>query len=144
VNVNVNALVPGTFTVSATTASVSSPGESASSTVTVATTTGYVGTVTITCALTSSPAGAQYLPTCSDGASPVSLPSGTTSGTTTVTLNTTAATSGELIYPKMGGKGGGWAGAGGGAVLALLMFFGIPARRRNWRAMLGMVILLAA
>jgi trimeric autotransporter adhesin len=144
VNVNVNALVPGTFNVSATTASVSSPGESANSTVTVATSTGYAGTVTITCALTSSPAGAQFAPTCSGGASPISLSSGTTSGTTTVTLNTTAATSGELVYPRVGGKGRGWAGAGGGAVLALLLFFGIPARRRSWRAMLGMVMLLAA
>ena len=142
VNVNVNALVPGSFTVTATTASVSSPGDSASSTVTVATTTGYVGTVTITCALTSSPAGAQYPPTCSGGATTVSLSAGTTTGTTTVTVNTTAATSGTLIYPKMGGRG--WAGAGGGAVLALLVFFGIPARRRSWRAMLGMVVLLAA
>jgi hypothetical protein len=38
---------------------------------------------------------------------------------------------------------GGWAGAEGGAVLALLVFFGIPARRRGWRAMLGAFILLA-
>ena len=35
-------------------------------------------------------------------------------------------------------------GAGGGALLAMLVFFGIPARRRSWRAMLGMVMLLAA
>jgi hypothetical protein len=38
---------------------------------------------------------------------------------------------------------GGWAEAGSGAVLALLVFFGIPARRRGWRAMLGAFILLA-
>jgi hypothetical protein len=38
---------------------------------------------------------------------------------------------------------GGWAGAGGGAVLALLAFFGIPARRRSWRSMLGMLALFA-
>ena len=46
----------------------------------------------------------------------------------------------------MGGKlpGKGWMGAGGGAVLALLVFFGIPARRRSWRQMLGVVMLLAA
>jgi hypothetical protein len=42
---------------------------------------------------------------------------------------------------KMPGIGG-WAEAGGGAVLALLVFFGIPARRRAWRAMLGAFVLL--
>jgi hypothetical protein len=38
---------------------------------------------------------------------------------------------------------GGWAEAGSGAVLALLVFFGIPARRRGWRAILGAFVLLA-
>jgi hypothetical protein len=33
---------------------------------------------------------------------------------------------------------------GGGAALALLVFLGIPARRRNWSAMLGLVLLLVA
>jgi hypothetical protein len=32
----------------------------------------------------------------------------------------------------------------GGAVLALLIFFGIPARRRAWRSMAGAVVLLVA
>jgi hypothetical protein len=35
-------------------------------------------------------------------------------------------------------------GAGGGVVLALLLFLGIPARRRSWRAMLGMLVAMAA
>jgi hypothetical protein len=34
--------------------------------------------------------------------------------------------------------------AGGGAVLACVLLFGIPARRRSWRTMLGMMALLAA
>jgi hypothetical protein len=38
---------------------------------------------------------------------------------------------------------GGWAEAGSGAALALLVFFGIPARRRGWRAMLGALVLLS-
>jgi hypothetical protein len=38
---------------------------------------------------------------------------------------------------------GGWNAAEGGAILALLMFFGIPARRRGWRAMVGAIVLLA-
>jgi hypothetical protein len=40
--------------------------------------------------------------------------------------------------------GKGWLGAGSGAVLALLIFFGIPARRRSWRSMLGVLIAFAA
>jgi hypothetical protein len=34
-------------------------------------------------------------------------------------------------------------GTGSGFVLALLVFLGIPARRRSWRAMLGAMILMA-
>jgi hypothetical protein len=33
---------------------------------------------------------------------------------------------------------------GGGAVLALLVFFGIPARRRSWRSMLSAFLVMAA
>jgi len=62
-------------------------------------------------------------------------------GTATATVLTTAATA-ELVYPKIHGKGRGWAGAGGGAVLAFLVFLGIPARRRSWRSMLGILVLM--
>lgn len=33
---------------------------------------------------------------------------------------------------------------GAGAVLALLIFFGIPARRRSWRSMLSAFLVMAA
>jgi hypothetical protein len=56
---------------------------------------------------------------------------------------TTAATS-ALAFPKLPGKGRGWEGAGGGAVLAFLLFLGIPARRRGWRSMLGILVVMAA
>jgi hypothetical protein len=56
----------------------------------------------------------------------------------------TSAPIAELTLPKTNGHGRGWAGAGGGAVLALLMFFGIPARRRSWRSMVGMIVLMVA
>jgi len=46
-----------------------------------------------------------------------------------------------LVYPKLG-SGKGWAGAGGGAVLAFILFLGIPARRRSWRTMVGMMVLM--
>jgi hypothetical protein len=42
------------------------------------------------------------------------------------------------------GSGRGWLGAGSGAVLAVLIFFGIPVRRRSWRSMLGIIVAMAA
>jgi hypothetical protein len=60
----------------------------------------------------------------------------------TFTIGTTAA-SAQLIHPRaINGKG--WLGAGGGAVLAFLVFFGVPARRRSWRALLGVLVILVA
>jgi hypothetical protein len=44
------------------------------------------------------------------------------------------------VYPNVRGKG--WIGAGGGAVLAFLVFIGIPAQRRSWRQMLGVLVLM--
>jgi hypothetical protein len=121
-------------------ASISSPGGSTSVPITVTATYGYTGTATlITCNLIGYSPGDQDLPTCS-------ITSGTNvaiGGTAMVTVNTTAATS-TLVYPKLPGKGRGWEGAGGGAVLAFLLFLGIPARRRGWRSMLGILVVMAA
>jgi hypothetical protein len=71
------------------------------------------------------------------------MSSGSASGTAIATVYTTAA-SAALAYPNLPGKGSGWAGAGGGAVLAFLIFLGIPARRRSWRSMLGILIVMVA
>jgi hypothetical protein len=136
----------GTFTLSASTPVAVAPGSTTTSTVTISTTSTplYSGTVSTTCGLTSFPTGATDLPSCTVGStnSTVTLGSGTPSGTITYTIGTTAATS-ALLQPKPG-RGHGWAGAGGGAVLAFLVFLGIPARRRSWRSMLGLVVLMAA
>jgi hypothetical protein len=111
------------------------------SAITITPTGGFTGTVALTAALTSSPAGAQYPPTFSVGStSPVSI-NGTTAGTATLTISTTAATSAALALPKRPGVP--WYVAGG-ATLAGLLLLGIPARRRNWRTMLGMIALLVA
>ena len=59
-----------------------------------------------------------------------------------MTITTTAATA-DLVVPKLG-NGKGWLGAGGGAILALLVFFGIPARRRSWRSMLSILVAMVA
>jgi hypothetical protein len=127
------------FTLAASTAAaISTPGGTSTSTITVSSATDYAGTVALACALTGYTQGDVYLPTCSVPSTAVAVGS-----TATATVSTTASTS-ELVYPKVRGKRDGWLGAGGGAVLAFLVFMGIPARRRSWRAMLGMLVLLAA
>jgi len=130
------------YAVSAAAAASVSPGGSTTSTVTISSATGYAGTVTVTCALTNSPAGASDLPGCAAklGSATVTLSSTTATGAATVTVTTMAATTGALRLP---GNGKGLAGAGS-AVLAILVLFGIPARRRAWRAMLGVLALMAA
>jgi hypothetical protein len=134
------------YSVSATAVTISSPGATTNntSTITVSSVSSlYSGTVTVSCELTSSPPGANYPPTCSfQNGSTITLSAGVpTPPSVTATANTTAASS-ELVYPKV--NGGGWAGAGGGAILALLVFLGIPARRRSWRQMLGVLLVMAA
>jgi len=128
-----------TFTLAAATPASIAPGSTATSTVTVSAVAGYSGTVTLTCQ-----EEADASPTTGDGAQ-CSIPATSVAmgGTATATVTTTAPVA-ALHYPDVHGNGRGWEGAGGGAVLALLAFFGIPARRRSWRAMLGMVMLLAA
>ncbi|MGA8741810.1 MAG: S53 family peptidase [Terracidiphilus sp.] len=118
-----------------------SPGSSATSTITLNSTTAYTGTVTLTCALTASPAGASDLPTCApaSGGGSITATAGTAGGTGSVTVSTTAATTSAMKRPRVGG----WAETESGIVLALLVFFGIPARRRGWRATLGAFVLLA-
>ena len=134
-------VIPSVYTVAASTPAAISPGGSASSTVTVSTTTAYAGTVTLNCALTTSPTGAANLPGCSlaSGGSTVTLNSATTSATATISITTTAGTA-RLERPAIGG----WPKIGGGAILAFLAFFGIPGLRRSRRALFGALVLLLA
>jgi len=117
------------------------PGASGTSTVTVSSTTDFEGTVTLSCAVTSSPADATNLPSCAANKA-VKLDSNKTNETTTVTVDTTSNSSAQMIPQPGNGKG--WSGAGQGAVLALLVFLGIPARRRKWQAMLCVLIMVVA
>jgi hypothetical protein len=112
------------------------------SAVTITPASGFTGSVALTSAVTSSPSGAQSLPTLSfDATTPVSI-TGAAAGNATLTIATTAASSpcsASLASPNRAP----WY-AGGSAVLACLLLFGVPARRRSWRTMLGMVFLLAS
>ena len=125
-----------TFTVGGTAVTIATPGATTGNTSTISVTpqAGFTGTVALTCAFTTN--ASTDPATCS--LSPASLTnfSGTTAQTSTLTISTTAATTSlnqtrKLFWPSAGG-----------AALALLMLFGIPARRRSWRAMLGAIALL--
>lgn len=109
------------------------------STITVTPVSSFTGTVSLSCAI--SPTAASKPATCS--LSPASVAISGAAQTSTLTVSTTAATtcSSALVHPKLPGES--WYAAGG-ATLACLLLFGIPARRRSWRTMLGMLALLAA
>ncbi len=135
----------GTFTLGAITSPASvPPGNTAQVMATVSSTDGYAGTVSFNCTLTNPPAGAVNLPSCSAGGT-VSLSNVATSGSVTLYVDTTA----PMLAPAGGaklaqtGSGSGLFRAGG-ALLALLVFFGIPGRRRGWKIMLGMLVLLVS
>ena len=140
--VTVTTAVNPSFAITGTSVTVS-PGATTGNTSTISLTPagGFTGSVALTAAITSSPSGAQYLPTLSFGStSPVSI-AGTTAGTATLTINTTAPTSATLVHPKVPGVP--WY-AVGGATLACILWLGIPATRRRWQTMLGMLAIVVA
>jgi subtilase family serine protease len=128
------------YALTSTTPAAVTRGSAATSTITVTGTNGYTGMVALTCVLKAYPVGAGDLPTCSGGT--VTLSSTTTSATATVTVTTTAATA-SLVRPDFGRNTTSLAGLGVTA-LALLALCGIPAQRRRWRSLLGMLALLVA
>ena len=140
-------LTPGTPSSSSVT-----PGQSATVTVTAAPTAGYTGTLTLTCAQTKTTASGGDGTSCtSSGNGQINL--GTCSGAScsvTFTIGTYAPVTADLVRPNLPGGGnrgpGGreLLGAGSGAILAVLVFFGIPARRRSWRSMLSVLAVMVA
>jgi trimeric autotransporter adhesin len=64
---------------------------------------------------------------------------GVTAGVATITIPTTAPTTSSLAPNQRNGVRG-WL-AGSGAALACILLFTIPARRRTWRGMIGLVVL---
>ena len=142
-----------TFTLTPGSPSSSSvtPGQSATVTVTAAAVAGYSGTVTLSCAQTNTTATGSDGTTCTGGGnSQINL--STCSGSScsvTFTIGTYAPIVAALDRPRLPGGnkspgGSGWLGAGSGAILALLVFLGIPARRRSWRNMLSVLVAIVA
>jgi hypothetical protein len=141
-SVTVTTAVNPSLTIGGTAVSVT-PGTTTSntSTITVTPSGGFTGNVALSADVTSSPTGAQYPPTLSFGSTtPVNI-SGTNPGTATLFIATTAATSAAVVHPNRPGVP--WYAAGG-ATMACILLYGIPARRRRWQTMLGMLALFAA
>lgn len=112
-----------------------------STTITVTPGGGFTGSVTLTAAVTQSPAGATDLPVPGFGTtSPVSI-TGTGSASGTLTVATTAPGSGALEVPKRPGSRG--YERGGIALAGLLLLVVIPGRRTGFR-LLRLLVCLAA
>jgi trimeric autotransporter adhesin len=135
--VTVNPAPNPVFSISGTAITLA-PGAKTSNTssITVTPSGGFTGSVTMTAAITSSPSGAQDSPALSFGATtPVSI-TGTSAGTATLTITTTAPSTSASVRPRLPGIP--WY-VEGGAALACMLLFGVPARRRRWQSMLGML-----
>ena len=124
-SVSLTVSAPG-FTISAPALAPASiaAGASSTSTITVAPTGGFTGTVALTCAVTG---GGTPAPTCGFSLSSVA----NASGTSTLTVSTTAShsISGALTSPSPG-RGAGWLAASSGALFAGIFLLGGPRRRR--------------
>jgi hypothetical protein len=131
-----SALTP-TFALGSAGAISVSPGSTTENTsaITLTPSNGFSSTVSLNCSV-ASPSGATDAATCALSSSSVAL-SGTASQNATLTITTTAATSLnaplKLFWP-----------ATGGTVLAALLFFLVPRRRRNWPLMVALLAIFVA
>lgn len=111
------------------------------STITVTPASGFTGIVTLTAAITASPAGAQYPPTLNFGTNTVTI-SGTSAGVATLTIYTTAPSKPAPI--PLARKGFPFVASGSATAVCIVLLW-IPAlRRRGWRSTLGCVVLFFA
>jgi pseudomonalisin len=108
------------------------------STITVTPTGNFTGIVTLTAAITTTPAGAKYLPVVSFGSTNSVNISSTSSESVSLTVTTTASTSAEMQPHPVGLP---WY-VSGGATLGCLLLFGLPNRRQRWHSLVGMLMLL--
>jgi len=147
--ITVSVGVPG-ITVSSNTGTINIPaaGQSGTQIITVSATNGFAGTVTLSCAVTSSPSGAVSLPTCSFGmpgqnfTAPniIALSSTNTSGNATMTVATTAA-KGIVLRPANRTQSPNWYLVSEvGAFFACLFLLEISVQKRRSFVMLAMLL----
>jgi hypothetical protein len=134
------ALTIGGFVLASTAATVASPGQAETSTITI-TPTNYSGTVGLGCVIVSQPSGANGVnnPNCMVTPNTATISSSTPT-TVTANITTTAPAMAALTRPKTNR----WSMAADGAALACILLFGIPARRRGWRSIIGLLVFVSA
>lgn len=106
-------------------------GQSGTSTITVTPSGGFTGSVALACVFSSPSYGVG----CSLSPATVNV----TGGAVNSTLTVNAVSSNRALERPLNRL----FGAGGGAMLALVLFFGIPARRRSWRTLAGVLVFAA-
>src|SRR5208283_3795274 len=126
------------FTIGGTAVSVSSGATTSNtSTITVTPSGGFTGSVALTASITSSPVGAQNLPTLSFGStSPVGI-TDTAAKTATLSIFTTAATTAALAHPAPGLH---WYAGGTTLAFGLIFGIGMPSLGRRSRKRLGSIL----
>jgi len=122
------------FALAAPAITISSPGGSGTSTVTITPSGGFTGTIALTCSV--SPTTETDTPGCSLS-TPAAI-TGTTAVTATLTVTTTAATAALGPHPLDRVLG-----VGGGVAMAALLFFVTPVRRRRWKTLLMLLVFAA-
>ena len=131
------------FTISGGSLSVTKGNQQANMFILLATpTNGFVGTVTLTAAVTASPAGAQDLPTVMLAPASLNL-IGLPNASSTLTVSTTAASSAKVVEPP--GPWIRWSTAAA-PVLTCIVLWLVPVRRRLWRNLImfaALAILIA-
>ena len=139
-NVNVPAPAPG-FTLSSTAVTIVSPGPSGTSTITIRPSGGFTGSVALSCAVTGGLMGRTDAPTCSVTSPPAIA--GNTAVTATLTISTTAASPTAYRDPAARTQDPPRVAAIGGSavVMASLLLFGFPIRRRRTMTQLGLLLI---
>jgi pro-kumamolisin-like protein/Big-like domain-containing protein len=136
-NETIIAPVAPAFNLAANSITVPAGATSGTSTITISPTGGFNGIVNLTAAIISEPAGAADIPVLNFGSLKTVAINGNASAVATLTIATTA---GSTTTARTSQDRFPWA-TSGGATLACILLFGIPARRRSWRTLLGMVLL---
>ena len=130
------------FALTNTTVSIATPGVSGTSTITISPSSGFTGSVALSCTVTG-PATAVDLPTCSVAAPPAIT--GTAAVAATLTVNTTAASSSSSATGHTAtafrNQRNPMLALGGGSALAAFLFFGLPLRRRRTKTLLSLMLL---
>ena len=129
------------FTLTATPVTIATPGAVTgnTSTITVTPANGFTGQVNLTATYVSGPKGAVWPPTVALSASSVTIV-----GTAPATLTATITTRSPYPVQKAANQIPSRWYEGGGMAVAGILLLGIPARRRAWRSMLGLLLFVAA